>query len=99
MSNFDKSKNLNNKIETQISPEVKERLEYLKWLGIDPELFILFEKKINDILTKNPWSEDVISSELGKTWLSIEASVENYDRQFRSILKNSWNDESYNQAA
>ncbi len=99
MSKNNESKTLNESLEQNINPEIQSNLENLKWLWIDPELFAQFEEKIKKIIWDNPWSEDVVSSELQKTWLSVEALFSWYNREFRSILDHAANDEDYPLAA
>jgi len=89
------SKTLNEKLEAQVNPEISERLKELEALWIDSELFAQFEKRVKDIISKNPWSEDVVSWELQKTQLSVENLFANYSRQFRSILDHSANNDLY----
>lgn len=99
MAKNNESKTLNESLEQSINPEIQSNLENLKWLWIDPELFAQFEQKIKKIIWDNPWSEDVVSSELQKTWLSIEALFFWYNREFRSILDHAANDDEYPLAA
>lgn len=99
MAKNNESKTLNESLQKNINPEIQSNLENLKWLWIDPELFAKFEDRIKKIIDKNPWSEDVVSSELQKTWLSVENLFANYNREFRSILDHAANDEDYPLAA
>lgn len=89
------SKTLHESLEGKIDSQVHENLENLKSFGIDPELFAQFEQRIKNIIWENPWSEDIVVSELQKTGLSVEALFSRYDRKFRSILDHAANDEEY----
>ncbi len=93
------SKTLNESLDGQIDPQIQQNLENLKWLWLDPELFTQFEKRITQIIWENPGSEAVVSWELEKTWLSVEALFASYDRRFRSILDHASNDDFYSEAA
>lgn len=93
------SKTLHESLEGQVDPQIQQNLENLKWLWLDPELFAQFEERINQIIWENPGSEAVVSGELEKTWLSVEALFSNYDRRFRSILDHASNDDFHAEAA
>lgn len=80
----------------QLSPNIKSDLENLKWLWIDQNLFLQFEDRIKKIIWENPGSEDIITSELEKTWLSVENLFASYNREFRSILSIAANDDYIN---
>ena len=78
-----------------IPPAIQERFETLAWLWIDPELLAQFRGRIEEIVEKDPASEEVIIWELGKTQIGVEALFTNYSRQFRSILDHAANDDFY----
>lgn len=99
MAKNKESKTLHESLEGKIDPQVHENLKNLQSLGIDPELFAQFEQRIINIIWENPWSEEVVVSELQKTGLSVEALFSRYDRKFRSILDQAANDEEYWMAA
>lgn len=79
-TNVNNSEWLNNFFEKNTNPEIKDRLSDLKVFWIDPELFAQFEKRVNDILSQNPWTEHIISNELQKTQIAFE-QLEDYSRR------------------
>ncbi|MGE4444378.1 MAG: hypothetical protein AB7E37_05300 [Candidatus Altimarinota bacterium] len=99
MAKNKESKTLNQSLDAQMHPEIQANLENLKGLGLDPELFAQFERRITQIIGENPGSEEVVAGELEKTGLSVEALFSNYDRRFRSILDHAANDDLYSDAA
>lgn len=99
MCNSGNSPELSKKLEAQVCPDISNRLKELQALWIDATLFAQFEQRVKDIISKNPWSEAVVSWELQKTEISVENLFSNYSRQFRSILDHSANDDLYADAA
>lgn len=86
MAKNTESKALNESFDKNTNPDIQANLDNLKWLWIDLELFAKFEQRIKKIIWENPWSEEVVSSKLQETWLSVENLFSSYNREFRSIL-------------
>lgn len=91
-----KSEKLDSHLESHQTESVREKLAWLKALGIDAEVFAKFHDKIEGILEKSPGSEDVVAGEIGKLWLVMENTMSAYWRTFRSIISDSANNLDYN---
>lgn len=94
MNTKNRSEVLNAHLDGIVNPEVWNNLENLRWL-INPELFELFERRINEIISENQWSDEVIASELWKTTISAEKLLDWYTRTFRSVIEQAANDEYF----
>jgi hypothetical protein len=92
--NTKKSEILERSLEINVNPLIANQLESLQWF-IDPSLFLSFQERINDILKKNPGSENIIASELDKTSLAVSNSFATYKRAFQSIMTNASNDDMF----
>lgn len=101
MSTKINSRELDSHLEQHIPDSLEQKLASLKALGIDPQVFDKFHDKIQWILAKNPEAEWVVSGEIWKAHLSMENTMQNYQRWFKSILDSAannpdwqWPDES-----
>lgn len=85
------SKTLNETLDSKIEGDLNERLENLKALWLDVELFWDFQKRIEGILQQNPEAEEIVLSEVDKTTIWVEQMMTDYNDKFRSILI-AWSD-------
>lgn len=85
------SKTLNETLDSKIDGDLNERLENLKALWLDVELFWDFQKRIEDILQENPEAWDIVISEVDKATIWVEQMMSDYNDKFRSILI-AWSD-------
>lgn len=91
-----KSERLDSYLESHHTQDVKEKLAWLQALWIAPELLAQFHARIEGILDKNPGSENFISSEIWKLWLSMENTIANYKRIFWGLMMASANNPDWN---
>lgn len=87
MSKKFESRALEANFEAKNSPEINQKLETLKNLWMDPEVFQEFHTKINEILEKEPESRDIVMAELDKTEIGASVLFEKYKRDFRSAVE------------
>lgn len=85
------SKTLNETLDSKIDGDLNERLENLKALWLDVELFWDFQKRIEGILQENPEAWDIVISEVDKATIWVEQMMSDYNDKFRSILI-AWSD-------
>lgn len=93
------SETLNSVLSEKVDSDILAKLENLKSLGLDSDIFGEFHQRVMWIIWENPNATEVIAWELEKTALSVEDLFAKYNRQFRSVL-DAWSmDESFIQAA
>ena len=93
------SETLNSVLSEKVDSDILAKLENLKSLGLDSDIFGEFHQRVMWIIWENPNASEVIAWELEKTALSVEDLFAKYNRQFRSVL-DAWSmDESFIQAA
>ncbi len=81
-----KSKTLNETLDSKINWDLNEKLENLKALWLDISLFGDFKDRIDNILTQYPAAKDIVSSEVDKATLWVEQMMADYNDKFRTIL-------------
>lgn len=81
-----KSKTLNETLDSKINWDLNEKLENLKALWLDISLFGDFKDRIDNILTQYPEAKDIVSSEVDKATLWVEQMMADYNDKFRTIL-------------
>ncbi len=81
-----KSKTLNETLDSKINWDLNEKLENLKALWLDISLFGDFKDRIDNILTQYPEAKDIVSSEVDKATLGVEQMMADYNDKFRTIL-------------
>lgn len=81
-----KSKILNETLDSKINWDLNEKLENLKALWLDISLFGDFKDRIDNILTQYPEAKDIVSSEVDKATLWVEQMMADYNDKFRTIL-------------
>ena len=93
------SETLNSVLSEKVDSDILAKLENLKSLGFDSDIFGEFHKRVMWIIWENPNASEVIAWELEKTALSVEDLFAKYNRKFRSVLDAGSMDESFIQAA
>jgi len=86
MKEIKNSPELDKKLAEHIPEDINQKLENLKSLWIDPELFKWFHDRIMHLIEENPEAQDIISWELEKTTISIEHANNDYQRKFREAF-------------
>ncbi|MDP5039149.1 MAG: hypothetical protein NWP80_01745 [Candidatus Gracilibacteria bacterium] len=94
-NNNKNSKTLDEKLETHVDPNLLEKLKTLKALGIDGDLLLSFQEKVENILNSNPEAGDIIIGECDKTIVGVECLMQDYNDKFRSILIAGSDNEDY----
>lgn len=93
------SETLNSVLSEKVDSDILAKLENLKSLGLDSDIFGEFHQRVMWIIWENPNASEVIAWELEKTALSVEDLFAKYDWQINKILK-AWSmDENFIQAA
>lgn len=87
-----RSETLSQKLDNTIETWVLDSLKQLEWL-FDPELFEQFNARIKGIIDQHPDSQEIVAQELERTSLVAQNHLENYTRQYQSILLSAANDD------